>query len=235
MRSVWRPASSVWPEAAVVVSLLCAASCAQPARAPAPPLPPDPAELRLAAARSHFNDVNAEHEKLLAARDAQQEALEKLDAGLRETRPADTPYLLVDIAHRRVVYYEQGRLAKVCEASVGSGKRLKMIDEEREWQFETPRGEYKVLGKIKDPIWHKPDWAFIEKGEPVPPMDSPLRQEKGTMGPYALDLGDGYKLHGTKEEGKIGTPVSHGCIRLETECITYFYQHVPVGAPVYMF
>jgi L,D-transpeptidase YbiS len=185
--------------------------------------------------RTRLDAARNEREKLLAEKTMQQEALEKLEATLRETRPEDTPYLLVDIAHRRVVYYEQGRLAKVCEASVGSGKRLKAVDEDREWQFETPRGEYKVLGKIKDPVWHKPDWAFIEKGEPVPPMDSPLRKEKGTMGAYALDLGDGYKLHGTKEEGKIGTPVSHGCIRLESECITYFYQHVPVGAPVYMF
>ncbi len=219
--------------AASAAILIYSAGCARPA--PVPAFPPSPAELRAEAARRRLDAARGERDKLLVEKTAQQETLEKLEAGLRETRAADTPYLLVDIAHRRVVYYEEGRLAKVCEASVGSGKRLKMVDEEREWQFETPRGEYKVLGKIKDPVWHKPDWAFIEKGEPVPPMDSPLRKEKEVMGLYALDLGDGYKLHGTKEEGRIGTPASHGCIRLESECITYFYQRVPVGTPVYMF
>jgi L,D-transpeptidase YbiS len=216
--------------------LLLAGSCARQAPAPAAaPAPPTALELRAQSAHARLDAALAQRDRLQAQRNEELSALERLTETLHATRAEDTPFLLVDIAHRRVVYYDQGRLAKVCEASVGSGKRLKAVDEEREWQFETPRGDYKVLARIKDPIWHKPDWAFIEKGEPVPPMSSPLREEKGTMGPYALDLGDGYKLHGTKEEGKIGTPVSHGCIRLETECITYFYQHVPVGTPVFMY
>src|SRR5207237_1280843 len=55
----------------------------------------------------------------------------------------------------------------------------------------------KVLRKIEDPVWTKPDWAFVEAGEPVPPLDSPLRKIKGHLGKYALDLGDGIMIHGT--------------------------------------
>ena len=32
----------------------------------------------------------------------------------------------------------------------------------RTWRFETPRGERKVLGKEKDPVWRPPDWHFAE-------------------------------------------------------------------------
>lgn len=197
------------------------------------PAPPRPAELALQSAAQELTRakqaVDAKKAELAQARRQWRE----LASALTRVHADETPFIWVDIDHRRVVYYEAGRLAKVCEASVGSGRIV--TNDSRDWKFDTPRGAYRVLGKIKDPIWRKPDWAFIEKHEPIPPYGSPLREEKGAMGPYALDLGDGYKLHGTREEGRIGDPVSHGCVRLETECITYLYQHVPVGTPVLMY
>jgi len=39
-------------------------------------------------------------------------------------------------------------------------------------------------------------------------------------------------LHGTNEPGKVGTDVSHGCIRLRNEDITYLAQRLPLGTPV---
>lgn len=197
------------------------------------PPPPRPAEQALHSAAKELTLAQQEAAGKRAELAQARKQWRELAVAVTRVHADETPFIWVDIDHRRVVYYEAGRLAKVCEASVGSGRVV--ANDRRDWKFDTPRGAFSVLGKIKDPIWYKPDWAFIEKHEPIPPYGSPLREEKGAMGPYALDLGDGYKLHGTREEGRIGDPVSHGCIRLETECIIYLYQHVPVGTPVLMY
>lgn len=41
-------------------------------------------------------------------------------------------------------------------------------------------------------------------------------------------------LHGTPEEGLLGTPASHGCIRLSNEAIVALYDKTPVGTLVYI-
>lgn len=39
-------------------------------------------------------------------------------------------------------------------------------------------------------------------------------------------------IHGTNEEHKIGTPVSHGCIRMKNADVVTLYDLVEVGTPV---
>lgn len=41
-------------------------------------------------------------------------------------------------------------------------------------------------------------------------------------------------LHGTHEEHKIGTPASHGCIRMRNADILELFLHLPVGAQVWI-
>jgi len=55
-----------------------------------------------------------------------------------------------------------------------------------------------VLGKIENPVWTKPDWAFVEAKEAIPPPDDPSRKVQGELGKYVFNLGDGYLIHGTK-------------------------------------
>lgn len=47
---------------------------------------------------------------------------------------------------------------------------------------------------------------------------------------------DSYKryiyIHGTSEEGYIGEPASHGCIRMKNEDVIELYNHVDAGTPV---
>ena len=105
----------------------------------------------------------------------------------------------------------------------------------REWLFETPRGIRRVQGKRTNPVWVKPDWAFVEVGQTIPPLGSPLRVERGVLGDYALSLGDGYLIHGTLYQRLLGRPVTHGCIRLGDADLEAVYQMLPVGAPVYIY
>jgi lipoprotein-anchoring transpeptidase ErfK/SrfK len=66
----------------------------------------------------------------------------------------------------------------------------------------------------------------------VPPYGTANRRIPGQLGAYRLDLGDGYLIHGTPNEGTVGTPSSHGCVRLAGDALAWVYRHVPVGAAV---
>jgi lipoprotein-anchoring transpeptidase ErfK/SrfK len=66
----------------------------------------------------------------------------------------------------------------------------------------------------------------------IPPTSTRNRRLLGELGKYALDLGNGYLLHGTQDQRSIGIDTTHGCIRLADEDLEWLYQNVPVGATV---
>jgi L,D-transpeptidase YbiS len=102
------------------------------------------------------------------------------------------------------------------------------------WTFDTPRGAFRVRSRLVNPVWRKPDWAFIEEGRPVP-QDPAERFEYGVLGAYALYFGDGYMIHGTLYERQIGRPVSHGCIRLGREPLRELWKALPLGSPILIY
>lgn len=69
----------------------------------------------------------------------------------------------------------------------------------------------------------------------IPPLNSKQRRVPEVLGTHKLELGNGYLLHGTNEEGSIGEAVSHGCVRMYNEDVQRLYALVPVGTPVYIF
>ena len=121
------------------------------------------------------------------------------------------------------------------EAVISTGKNDTLKSGSRTWVFQTPRGIMSVIRKKKDPIWIKPDWAFLEKGESIPALKSPLRNEKGVLGGYMLDLGGGVMIHGTPLENLLGRSVTHGCIRVGSEDLKVLYDSVPIGTKVFIF
>lgn len=69
----------------------------------------------------------------------------------------------------------------------------------------------------------------------IPPFVTSNRHVEGELGRYALDLGDGYLIHGTTNPKSIGRAVTHGCIRLGDEDIEWMYRNVPAGAAVHIY
>jgi lipoprotein-anchoring transpeptidase ErfK/SrfK len=141
-------------------------------------------------------------------------------------------YLIIDTVSNRL-YLKQGDtllLEAVC--STGSGERL--ITDQGEWTFKTPRGKFRIRSKVRDPVWRKPDWAFLEKGLSIPVNDGE-RFVKGALGDWALGLGDGYFIHGTPYTRLLGQSVSHGCIRLHNRDLGIVAEHVMIGDLVYIF
>ncbi len=71
----------------------------------------------------------------------------------------------------------------------------------------------------------------------IPPFGTAQRAVPDALGPYKLDTGDGYLIHGTHiyNEESVGEAVSHGCVRMRNVDLEQLYKVVPVGTAVYIF
>jgi L,D-transpeptidase ErfK/SrfK len=158
---------------------------------------------------------------------------QRLATALRRNVPHGT-YIVIDQTHNRLRLMRGDETVLEAPCSAGSGLVLKEGSGGRVWVFDTPRGRFEVLSKLEKPVWRKPDWAFVEEGEPIPknPGD---RLEYGSLGEYALYFGNGYMIHGTLYERLLGRPVSHGCVRLGKEPLREVFRQAPVGTPVYIY
>lgn len=157
----------------------------------------------------------------------------RLERRIAALAPRGT-YVAVDTWANRLRVYRDGELLREALCSTGSGTVLADPESGREWVFDTPLGERRVERKAKDPVWVKPDWAFIEEGF-QPPKSARERVDDFSLGDYGLYLGDGYIIHGTIFQTLLGRRVTHGCIRLGDEDLEWVYWKVPLGARVYLY
>ena len=184
--------------------------------------------------------VTSSPEELRAAvQTLEQEAarLEEENQGLKnmlKEADDDELYLVVDTESNRLTM-RQGS-AVLLTAIVGTGSRQFVKEETgRNWYFESPAGSLTVLGKERNPVWIRPDWSYVEENMPVPPENDPERIVRGVLGKYALLLGNGYKIHGTKWTDLLGTHFTHGCISVGDKNLERLYQSVKIGTKVYIY
>lgn len=165
---------------------------------------------------------------------ALQQRYRALAKQLSQLTPAG-PYILVDTARNHLFIKRRDQVLLDALASTGSGTILDRPGEtDHQWIFDTPRGEFSVQSKLVNPVWIKPDWAFIEEGQEVPKQRAD-RIEPGVLGEYALGFGKGYFIHGTLYTRLLGKNVTHGCIRLNDEDLKSVYQLARVGTPILIF
>jgi L,D-transpeptidase YbiS len=157
----------------------------------------------------------------------------QLQAALVKQAPHGV-YLVVDQTQNRLYVKKDEEVLHTSVCSAGSGMILKEGTGGRRWVFDTPRGLFTVRSRVESPVWKKPDWAFVEEGKPIP-KNPAERFEYGTLGEYALYLGDGYMIHGTLYERLLGRSVTHGCIRLGREDLRVVWKSAPIGTPVYIY
>jgi len=143
-------------------------------------------------------------------------------------------HIIVDTSKNRLYLKRGGRVLREAVVSTGSGSILRDPNGARRWVFDTPRGEFRVQSKVINPLWVKPDWAFIEEGKEIP-TDPSERIEEGVLGSYALGIGNGYFIHGTLYTRMLGRNITHGCIRVNDEDLKAVYQAAPVGTPVFIY
>ena len=133
---------------------------------------------------------------------------------------ADYPKVLtVDRAAFRLTLYKDLEPAQIYGIAVG------------QVGLDTPAGLYTIQNKAVDPAWHVPDseWAGDLAGQVIPGgvPENPIRAR--WLGVYG-----GVGIHGTSDEGSIGSNASHGCIRMRVADVVRLYDEVPVGTPVYI-
>jgi L,D-transpeptidase YbiS len=143
-------------------------------------------------------------------------------------------YIVVDTGENRIYVKKGSEVVRQAVVSCGSGDVLQDPTGKRKWVFDTPRGEFVVKSKITNPYWVKPDWAFIEEGEPIP-KNQEERVEAGSLGDYALGFGDGYFIHGTLYTRLLGRNVTHGCVRVGDDDLKEIFKIVPLGAKIYIY
>lgn len=144
-------------------------------------------------------------------------------------------YIIVDTGGNKLYLKRGDEVIREAVVSCGSGGILEEPGgKKRTWVFDTPRGEFHVKSKIVNPYWVKPDWAFIEEGEPIPKKLTD-RIEAGTLGDYALGFGDGYFIHGTLYTRLLGRNVTHGCVRVGDEDLKAVFKAVQIGTKIYIY
>lgn len=120
-------------------------------------------------------------------------------AALAESDHAPPLELVVNIPSGRLEVLRSGEVVTTFPVSVGAPKHA------------TPVGEFEVSKAVWNPWWHPPKsfWARNKKPEPPGP-NNPMGRVKLFYQPL-------YFLHGTTEEGKLGRPASHGCVRMAND------------------
>jgi len=183
------------------------------------PLPPDIAAMDLKTARKRATSLASEIEKL-----------EQRESRLFPSGNA----ILIDSAANRIYLVRGSKIVVQEKCSTGSGLELTDTHGQRTWTFDTPRGYFRALSKVANPVWYRPDWAFIEEGEPIP-KDRASRAVADVLGDYAIAFGDGYFIHGTLYTRMLGTSVTHGCVRVDDDTLRKIYQAAQPGTPIWIF
>lgn len=143
-------------------------------------------------------------------------------------------FLIINTTNNTFELYKNNQNIRQGRCSTGSFISLE-VDSTKSYLFETPKGVLTVQNKVTNPVWTKPDWAFIEEGLPVPPQGHSSRREPNVLGDYALILGKGYMIHGTLYQRLIGSPVTHGCVRLLDDDLEAVYKTLPIGSKVFIY
>ena len=95
--------------------------------------------------------------------------------------------------------------------------------------YPTPRGRFSIVSKQVNPTWSVPNspWAGELAGTSVVGGSAANPLKARWMG-----IVNGVGIHGTGEDGSIGTRASHGCIRMHVGDVIDLFARVPIGAPV---
>jgi lipoprotein-anchoring transpeptidase ErfK/SrfK len=106
--------------------------------------------------------------------------------------------ILVRTGENKLYLYKNGQVSKTYDVATGRP------------EFPTPTGQFRVVSKQTNPIWHNPhsSWSTSMPETIGPGPTNPL-------GTHALALSAaGILIHETPDVGSIGTSASHGCIRM---------------------
>jgi len=210
---------------AVVLGLFLQA-CAAPKPTAVAPQKSGPAATASAAPQAETNALRAQVRAL-------EGRVRKMEAARNRVYPGG-PVILVDTSKSKIRLMLGERVVAEGTCSSGNGMELADGTGKRSWTFDTPRGCFRVLSKVTNPVWVRPDWSYIEEGEPIP-KDRSKRAEPNVLGDYAIAFGNGYFIHGTLYTRLLGANVTHGCIRVDDSTLKKLYAAAQPGTPIWIY
>jgi lipoprotein-anchoring transpeptidase ErfK/SrfK len=108
-----------------------------------------------------------------------------------------------------------------------------------EGSYRTPTGRFVIREKIGA---HAPAWSIFRSRQPTGEIAQPGGEEDHVLSRVltldGLDpensntLARFVYIHGTNQEDLIGSPASHGCVRLRNADMVALHEMVSVGTPV---
>jgi len=129
------------------------------------------------------------------------------------------PYVVID--KRNFQFYlcdSQGNLLRIGPVAVGKGKT-------EVGSFETPVGIFPIKAKIPVDDWIRPDWYFIEEGEPIPKR----WEDRRVPGFFRYKLvfdGTRYIHYAEATGGRL----THGCLGLDWHDAEAVFHTMEVGS-----
>ena len=124
-----------------------------------------------------------------------------------DVRQEATPQhvLVVNIVERKLVVMQRDHVVKAYTVAVGKPSTP------------SPTGQMRIINKVVDP-------TYYHQGKVIPPGKS------NPLGDRWIGLSEkGYGIHGTNVPSSIGTPASHGCIRMAKRDVEELFDLVRVG------
>jgi lipoprotein-anchoring transpeptidase ErfK/SrfK len=124
--------------------------------------------------------------------------------------------ILVRTISNTLTFYADGKIKKRYAVATGTGG------------YPTPHGQFQITLKRMHPSWVNPH-APWSAGMPeyIPPGPN------NPLGTRAMNLSaSGIRIHGTPDDGSIGSNASHGCIRMHIHDAEELFEMVDVGTPV---
>lgn len=98
-------------------------------------------------------------------------------------------------------------------------------------------GTSHIVAKQEWPSWHPPAEMITReaaKGHKLP--NEMMGGPNNPLGARAMYIGDTlYRIHGSNDASSIGGASSSGCIRMLNTDVIELYDHVKIGADVYVF
>jgi lipoprotein-anchoring transpeptidase ErfK/SrfK len=129
------------------------------------------------------------------------------------------PYLVVDKRNVQFYLYDrEGRLLRIGPVAIGKGKT-------NVGAFETPVGIFSIKSKTPVDDWIRPDWYFIEEGEPIPKK----WEDRRVPGFFRYKLvfdGSRYVHYAEATGGRL----THGCLGLDWQDAEAVFHTMQVGS-----
>jgi lipoprotein-anchoring transpeptidase ErfK/SrfK len=129
------------------------------------------------------------------------------------------PFIVVDKrSFQFYLYSSAGRLLRIGPVAIGKGRTS-------HGAFETPVGVFPISRKVPVDDWIRPNWYFLEEGEPIPTRDED-RRVPGFFR-YKLVFDGARYIHYAEATGG---RLTHGCLGLDWQDAEAVFHTLQVGS-----